>query len=283
MSVLLALLSALCYGTGDFIGGVMSSRIPAWTAAFCSQVGGAVATLALALVTAGEITASSLAWGTASGVCTGVGLVALYHGLAVGRMGVVAPLSGILGAVVPAMTGLVSGDDPSTLIWLGLLLALPAVALVASTPRAADAAEAGTGSARGSGAIFGIAAGAAFGVGFATIAQVPDSAGHWPVALSMAVGALLTAVIAAVLHEQWRPRRISDWTAGLGGILGASAVVLFLEAAQRGLLSVASVLSALYPAVTVLLAVLLLRERVHRLQAVGLVLTGVAVAMVAAG
>lgn len=280
MSVIFALLSALCYGTGDFVGGVMSTRIPAWTAAFCSQVGGAVATLILALITAGEITASSLAWGAASGVGTGVGLVALYHGLAVGRMGVVAPLSGIVGAIVPAVTGLLTGDDPSALIWVGLLLALPAVALVASTP---SAAEGGSEDGRGSGAIYGIIAGAAFGIGFATIAQVPESAGHWPVALSMAVGALVTALIATVLRESWRPTRLFDWTAALGGVLGASAVVFFLEAAQRGLLSVASVLSALYPAVTVVLAVLFLRERIHRTQAIGLVLTGVAVALVAAG
>jgi len=280
VSVIFALLSALCYGTGDFVGGVMSTRIPAWTAAFCSQVGGAVATLILALITAGEITASSLAWGAASGVGTGVGLVALYHGLAVGRMGVVAPLSGIVGAIVPAVTGLLTGDDPSALIWVGLLLALPAVALVASTP---SAAEGGSEDGRGSGAIYGIIAGAAFGIGFATIAQVPESAGHWPVALSMAVGALVTALIATVLRESWRPTRLFDWTAALGGVLGASAVVFFLEAAQRGLLSVASVLSALYPAVTVVLAVLFLRERIHRTQAIGLVLTGVAVALVAAG
>ena len=99
----------------------------------------------------------------------------------------------------------------------------------------------------------------------------------------MAVGAVATALIAGVLREQWKPTRFFDWTAGVGGVLGASAVVFFLEAAQRGLLSVASVLSALYPAVTVLLAVLFLRERIHRTQAVGLVLTGVAVALVAAG
>jgi drug/metabolite transporter (DMT)-like permease len=280
VSVIFALLSALCYGTGDFVGGVMSTRIPAWTAAFCSQVGGAVATLILAFITAGEITASSLAWGAASGVGTGVGLVALYHGLAVGRMGVVAPLSGIVGAIVPAVTGLLTGDDPSALIWVGLLLALPAVALVASTP---SATEGGNENRRGSGAIYGIIAGAAFGIGFATIAQVPESAGHWPVALSMAVGALVTTLIATVLRESWRPTRLFDWTAALGGVLGASAVVFFLEAAQRGLLSVASVLSALYPAVTVVLAVLFLRERIHRTQAIGLVLTGVAVALVAAG
>lgn len=278
MSVLFGLLSALCYGTADFVGGVVSARIPAWTAAFCSQVGGTVATVAVSVFTASQITGASLAWGTASGLCTGVGLVMLYHGLSVGRMGVVAPLAGVTGAAIPALTGILSGDRPSGLVWVGLVLALPAVALVATVPNDPTAKAPGT-----SGAIYGFGAGAVFGVGFATIAQVPSSGGHWPVALSMAVGALVTAAIATVMKRQWRPQKAFDWTAGAGGMLGGLAVVFFVAAANRGLLSVASVLSSLYPAITVLLAVIFLRERVGKIQSLGLGLTGAAIAMVALG
>lgn len=277
MTVLLALLSALCYGTSDFVGGVVAKRIPAWTSAFCSQVGGAVAMTILALLTSGHAAGASLGWGVASGLGTGVGVVALYRGLAVGRMGVVAPIAGITGAVLPAVVGVAGGDRPSTLAWSGLVLALPAVFLVARAPATVEEAS------HGAGAAFGLIAGLGFGVGFATIAQVPASAGHWPIALSMVVGALFTALAATLSREQWRPRQLTDWWAGAGGTLGAAALVLFLAATTHGLLSVAAVLSSLYPAATVGLAVLFLHEKVHRAQVLGLGLCGVAVALVAAG
>jgi uncharacterized membrane protein len=297
VSVLFALLSALCYGTSDFIGGVVSTKIPAWTSAFCSQLGGMAATIVISVATTSHLTGGSLAWGALSGVCTGLGMVALYHGLAIGRMGVVAPITGIVGAIVPALVGVIDGDRPGGIVWTGLVLALPAVFLVAAAPpspavaTSAAGAEDPAGPSSGSspvptsdsGALFGLLAGVGFGFGFATIAQVPESAGHWPVVLSMAVGALFTALIATFLGEAWRPTRRSDWWASAGGLLGGTAVIFFLAAANSGMLSVAAVLSSLYPAVTVLLAVAILREHVHKIQALGLGLTGVAVALVALG
>ncbi|MFT4262759.1 MAG: EamA family transporter, partial [Nocardioides sp.] len=201
MTVVLALLSALCYGTSDFVGGFMATRIPAWTSAFCAQVGGAVAMAVLTLVTGGHPDAAAMAWGAGSGVSTGVGLLALYRGLAVGRMGVVAPVSGIVGALVPALIGILSGERPSALACAGLLLALPAVFLVASAPPTDEE------STHGSGIVFGVVAGLGFGGGFAAIAQVPPEAGHSPVAVSMVVGALLTTLAAVLAGEEWRPRR----------------------------------------------------------------------------
>lgn len=280
MTVLLALLSALAYGTSDFVGGLMSTRIPAWTAAFCSQVGGAVAMTALALATGGSPTVPSLMWGALAGVATGVGVLALYRGLAVGRMGVVAPVSGVTGAVLPAVVGLAGGERPSPLMWAGLLLALPAVALVASSVGGgAEDPDQG----HGAGLLLGLGAGAGFGLGFTAIAQVPGSAGHWPLVVEMVAGGAFTALAATLAGARWRPTRPADWWAGAGGTLAAAALALFLAAVEHGMLSVAAVLSSLYPAATVAWAVLFLSERIHRAQAVGLGLCGVAVALVAVG
>ncbi|UDY22387.1 EamA family transporter [Nocardioides sp. Kera G14] len=277
MTVLFALLSALCYGTSDFVGGFMATRIPTWMSAFCAQVGGAVAMAVFALLTAGHPDAASLAWGAVSGVATGVGILALYRGLAVGRMGVVAPISGVTGAILPAAIGVAGGDRPSTIAWLGLALALPAVFLVARAP--ATESESG----HGSGAMFGLLAGLGFGGGFAAIAQIPASAGHWPITLEMVTGAAFTALVAMIAREPWLPRTLTPWWAGAGGTLGAAALALFLAANNHGMLTVAAVLSSLYPAATVAWAVVLLKERIHRGQAVGLAATALAVTLVAVG
>lgn len=277
MAVVLALLSALAYGTSDFVGGVVSSRIPPWTAAFCSQVSGATALVVLALLHGGSLSAAGAAWGAASGVGSGVGLSFLYRGLSSGRMGVVAPTSGVLAALVPAAVGVLTGDRPSVLAWLGIVLAVPATFLVAREP-----AE-GTHAGGRSGVADGLVAGCGFGVGFAAIAKAPRADGFWPVALSLAIGAAVVVAGAALARGDWVPR---DATAALStstGVLAAAALALFLESLKHGMLAVSAVIAALYPAATVLLAITVLREHVHRAQAVGLGLCALAVALVAAG
>jgi drug/metabolite transporter (DMT)-like permease len=276
MAVLLALLSAIAYGTSDFVGGVVSSRIPPWTAAFCSQVTGAAALAVLALVDGGALSAEGAAWGALSGVGSGVGLSFLYRGLAGGRMGVVAPTSGVLAALVPAAVGVLTGDRPSALAWVGILLAVPATFLVAREPS--------TGAAGGSsGVVDGLVAGTGFGVGFAAIAKAPPEDGFWPVALSLAVGAVVVIVGAGIARSDWVPRNATAVLSTSTGILAAAALALFLTSLEYGMLAVSAVIAALYPAATVLLAITVLREHVHRAQAVGLGLCAVAVAMVAVG
>lgn len=275
MAVLLALLSAIAYGTSDFVGGVLSTRIPPWTAAFCSQVTGAAALAVLALVDGGSLSGAGAAWGALSGVGSGVGLTFLYRGLAAGRMGVVAPTSGVLAALVPAAVGVATGDRPSLLVWIGILLAVPATFLVAREPS--------TGGRGGSGVALGLIAGCGFGVGFAAIAKAPGPDGFWPVALSLVVGAVVVVVSALVARADWVPRNGTAALSASTGVLAAAALALFLASLDHGMLAVSAVLSALYPAATVLLAITVLREHVHRAQAAGLGLCAVAVALVAAG
>lgn len=291
MAIVLALVSALGYGLSDFVGGLVSRRASAWSVALIGGISATLCTGMVALVFPGSPGGADLAWAVLAGVGSGVGTGFLYRGFASGRMGVVAPVSAVGAAVVPVLVGTVTGERPSLLVWVGIVVAMPGIWLVASEP--ADdlsrieledgPAETPARGGLAAGLVDGLVAGLAFGVLFAALGQVPDSAGMWPLALAQAVSVPVIVLLATVLGAPWLPRgRFVHW-AWLAGPLGTVAVVAFLLATQRGFLAIAGVLASLYPAVTVMLAALVLRERVHRAQGVGLGLCAVAVAMVAAG
>jgi drug/metabolite transporter (DMT)-like permease len=277
-AVLLALLGAASYGVSDFVGGIFGKRASAWAVAATGGLGGAAAALVLAVAHPGDPRAADLAWGAAAGVGNGIGTAFLYRGLASGRMGVVAPVSGVLAVVLPVVVGVVTGERPGALVWLGIIAAVPAIWLVAREPDTGPA----TGSA-GSGARDGVLAGLGFGVLFTCLGQIPDGAGFWPLVLNQLVGVVVIAIAATLLGVVWVPREAAAWGGALAGLLGGLATAAFLLATHHGLLSVSAVLTSLYPAFTVLLAALVLHERVHRLQAWGLGLCGVAVVLVAMG
>jgi drug/metabolite transporter (DMT)-like permease len=276
-AVLLALLGAAAYGVSDFIGGMFGKRASAWAVAATGGVGGASASTVFALVDPGHPTGSDLAWGAAAGVGMGVGTAFLYRGLAGGRMGVVAPISGVLAVALPVLVGVLTGERPGLLVWVGIVAAVPAIWLVARTPSTSAPGSSG------SGARDGVLAGVGFGGLFACLGQVPDSAGFWPLVLNQVVGVVVVAVAATALGATWLPRQRAAWGGTLAGLLGGVATWAFLLATHHGLLSVSAVLTSLYPAFTVLLAAVVLREHVHRLQAWGLALCGVAVVLVAMG
>lgn len=280
IAVLLALISALCYGTSDFIGGVLSTRIRPWTAAFTGQLSGGLVMTVIAGFSASTLAGSALGWGAVAGAGGGLGIVCLYRGLATGRMGVVAPLSGVIAALLPTVVGVAGGDRPSLISWLGILLALPATWLVAGGGTSRDAADLGH---RRAAVIDGVLAGLGFGVGFAAIAQAPAATGQWPVAVELLVGAVVTALAATVAREAWLPRTPAAVLATSTGLLAAAAMGSFLAATHHGMLAITGIIASLYPAATVVLAIGVLRERVHRGQAVGLALCAAAVVLVAGG
>ena len=221
---------------------------------------------------------ADLGWGLAAGVGNGFGTAFLYRGLASGRMGVVAPVSGVGAVLVPVAVGVATGERPAPLVWIGVVLAIPAIVLVSREPvRALDEP------APGSGLVDGILAGLGFGFLFAALGQIPESAGFLPLALNQLVAAVVIVLVALALRQDWVPR--DRWALGgiISGALGALATGLFQVATQQGYLSVAAVITSLYPAFTVLLAALVLREPVHRAQAVGLGLCAGAVVLVALG
>lgn len=289
-AVLLAVVSAVAYGLSDFVGGLVSRRTSAWPVAVLGQTSSAVCTLAYALTGAGDPTGADLGWAVLAGVGSGVGTGFLYRGLASGRMGVVSPISAVGAAVVPVLAGAVAGERPTLVVWLGVGFALPGIWLVSSTPQDdlanLDDRPGPPGAPRESfaaGVLDGVASGLGFGLLFAALGQVPDSAGLMPLALAQAVSVPAVVVLALALGAAWVPHGRPVRWALLAGPLGATATAAFLAATHHGYLTVAGVLASLYPATTVLLAALVLRERVHRAQGLGLGLCALAVALVAAG
>jgi drug/metabolite transporter (DMT)-like permease len=283
MAILLALFSAFAYGLSDFVGGLVSRRVSAWPVAVVGQLSSTACTAAVALIVQGSPTPADLAWALLAGIGTGVGTGFLYRGFAAGRMSVVAPVSAVGAAVVPVVVGAVGGERLSLVVWTGIVVALPGIWLVSSTT---DELPDGAAKPRGSlaeGVLDGVLAGLGFGVLFAALGQVPEEAGLWPLALAQAVSLPAVIVLAVSLGAAWVPRRRQAWWALLAGPLGASAAGAFLLATQSGYLTVAGILASLYPASTVLLAALVLHEKVHRAQGVGLGLCALAIALVAGG
>jgi len=276
MAILLSLLAALSYGLADFCGGLASKRGSAWGVALVASATGATLVLAMSLFLGGDPTTADLWWGAAAGIGNGFGTAFLYRGLAGGRMGVVAPVSGVGAAVIPVVAGVLLGERPAVLVWVGILLAVPAIWLVARDPAESGASSPG-------GAVDGALAGLGFGFLFVALAQVSEGSGLLPLAVNQVVAGAVIVLVAVVLRQPWRPHPSAAVGGTLAGVLGALATVCFLFATREGYLSIASVVTSLYPAFTVVLAASVLREHVHRAQAAGLLMCAVAVSLVAAG
>lgn len=281
LTVVLALGSALMYGLSDFLGGFLSRRTSVWSVAIVTQVAATIAVGAATVVVGGDPTTGDMSWGLFAGVGAAIGTAFLYRGLASGRMGVVAPLSAVGAALLPVTVGVITGERPALIVWAGIALAFPAIWLIArSTDHPEPALRAGG---LNAGVVDGLLAGFGFGLMFAALGQVPDDAGFAPLVAAEAVSIPIIIGLAMAMRQAWVPRELASLGGVMVGALAAAAAVLFLLATQAGLLTVASVLSSLYPAFTVLLAAVVLRERIHGTQGIGLMLAVAAVAMVAAG
>lgn len=277
MVVVLSLASAVLYGLSDFVGGLVSRRVSAWPAAVVGQMSSTACTAAAAVFVAGTPERADFAWGALAGLGAGVGTAFLYRGLSSGRMGVVAPVSAVGSAVVPVVVGALSGERPGTLMWLGIALAIPAIWLISVV---APDVEGEKRESFAAGLADGLLAGLGFGGLFAALGQVPDSAGLWPLTLTQGCSVLAVVGLAVALRQSWVPRGTGAGWAALTGPLGAGATLAFLLATHHGFLTLAGVLAAFYPAATVLLAVVVLGERIHRPQATGLALCALTVTLV---
>lgn len=274
MAVVLALIAALSWGISDFLGGTLSKRHGAWVTAIAVQVGAVVSTAAAAFALGGSPTASDWLWGSASGLGVGLGTAFLFRGLSTGRMGVVAPISAVGSALVPVAVGLATGDRPGLLAAVGIVAAIPGIWLIAAS------AEGPQTSAPSTGIMDGAIAGLGFGAGFACLDRVSPAAGLLPLVSEQVVSLVPVVLLAVLTRRAFWPRTRSAWTAAWLGPLGTVANACLLWAIQAGMLSVVSVLVSLYPAATVALAAIVLRERIHRAQWVGLALAGVAVGLI---
>ncbi|HEX5012633.1 MAG TPA: DMT family transporter [Candidatus Limnocylindrales bacterium] len=271
----LGLGSSVALGAGDFGGGWSSRRAPVLGVSLVVQIIGFIVTLAAAVLVREPFPeAGSVGLGIVAGMLGVAGIIALYHGLAVGRMGVVAPVTGVLAAIVPVVAGFVLQGLPALPVWAGIALAIVAVVLVS---RAAGV-EGGR-----SGIEFALAAGLGIGLYTVFLGLIPEGGVFWPLAVMKASALVVLAAIIGIGRGAWRvPRAVLpvSITVGVCDMLGNG---LFLLAAQIGGLAVAAVLTSLYPATTVILAAVLLHERITRSHVAGIVAAITAIVLIGVG
>lgn len=268
-------MAAVTWGSGDFAGGLLARRSPVLAVVMVSQVVGAVIALSLGLLRGETMPLpADVPWSVAGGVAGGLGIVALYRGLAVGRMGVVAPVTGVLAAVIPVGFGMLIEGLPTALVAVGIVLAIVAVVLVSLVD---------DGSGGPSGLRLALVAGVAIGSFGVVISQISEGHAFGPLTIIRASEALLIGGLIVIGRQAWRAdRRLLPAMAGVG-VLDMAGNAAFILAVQAGSLAVAAVLSSLYPVTTVILASVVLGERVTRTHAAGIALAMGAIACIAAG
>jgi drug/metabolite transporter (DMT)-like permease len=278
--VALALLSGLSYGVSDFIGGIASRRVAALRVVLVSYPVAMVILAAVAAVVGGHISAGAIVWGALCGVAQAFGVWWFYAALAAGPISVVSPLTAVLVAAIPVVAGVALGERPGLAAVVGVLVALVAVVLVSR-----DATDEDVSPHRFTHKVawLTVGSGIAFGLNFVVIRQAPADAALWPLVFArMSATVLVIAVAAASGNLRVPPGRPLQLGVA-AGLLDTFANVCMILALRASLLSLAGVLISLYPAATVVLAMVLLGERVTRTQRVGMVLAGASVAMIAAG
>jgi drug/metabolite transporter (DMT)-like permease len=271
----LALGASLAWGTGDFLGGRAARVIHVLTVVAVSQLVGLVAVLCWALISSDAFPpAADVAPAAAAGVGGAIGLAALYRGMAIGAMGVVAPISA-LAPLLPLVVGLAAGERPSAVQLLGTGVALAGVAVLSSEPGEQRRRAAGTGLA--------LVAAAGFGSYFVFLDAAADTSVPWAVTIARATAATLAVAGALRVSASVRPPLPVLPALVAVGLADVGANVLFGLASTRGLLAVVSVLASLYPVVTVVLARVVLGERLAISQRLGGAGAIAGAALVAAG
>jgi drug/metabolite transporter (DMT)-like permease len=278
VAILLAGLSALLYGAADFSGGLASRRSPVYSVLVISQACGlALAVAASAMLGVPLPAWQDLAWGAIAGLCGAVGIAILYIALATTVVAVASPVAAVVGAAIPMLLGVATGERPGVLAWVGIALAIPAIALLSAGPVAAD----GKGKLRRA-LWMGVAAGVSFGLFFATISRSSSGSGLWPLVSARTATVVVVLLYALVTR---RPLRMSAARAPLvvlAGLLDMGANIAFLLASRTGLLTIVAVISSLYPGPTVVLAWLVLREKMSWPRVAGLALALGGVALISA-
>jgi drug/metabolite transporter (DMT)-like permease len=274
MTQFLAFSAAALYGVADFAGGLATRSISAWRVTVWSQVFG-LPLLAVAILIVGfsDVTTTDLLLGAIAGAFGLVGLVLLYSALAAGSMSVVAPIVGVLAATIPVAWDVADGGEISAIQWMGICVAIGAVLLLAS-------GRADT-SITGRVLIQAVGAALAFSVFVIAMSQTSEASGLWPLVpartVSVVVGFLVLATTSTVALPDGRLLRL----VGFIGITEVAAGIAIVLAVQRGPLGINAVISSLYPAFTVLAALIVLKERPGHAQVAGIVLAILAVLLLA--
>ncbi|MFD8597265.1 EamA family transporter [Kitasatospora sp. NPDC059646] len=275
IALLLALGSSLAYGCADFFGGLGARRAHVLRTVLIAAPASLAVELVMWPLLGAEFSAGAIGWGAASGAASAGAFALLYRTLAIGPMNVLSPVTALVSAALPVAVGLLQGEQLGAAGLVGLPLALLAVVLVSA------------GTANGQvrvtrrALLLAFGAGTAIAVQLVCLHQAPSGSGIAPLIVGRAVTSALALTAAALLHRRLGPERPAYRLAAAAGVLDSTASVLFLLAARSGDLTVVAVITALYPAGTVLLARAVLAERIHRGQLAGLGAAAVAVGLLA--
>jgi len=273
-SVVFGLVSAAVWGVGDFSGGMATRRAPVLTVLLVSQTVGVLWMIGLGIARQEAMPAlSDVLWGAAAGLMGMIGLAGFYSAMAIGQVGIAAPVTGLISAIIPVIVGAILDGLPPAHKLFGFALALAGVWLISRPEKAENSRPAGLGLA--------LIGGIGFGLFFVFIARTHANTLFWPLVAARA--ASITAMVMIVFtRRDFRPptQKLLPLIL-LSGTMDVGGNVFFVLAKQAGRLDVASVLSSLYPATTVLLALVILRERLARWQAIGVLLALVAVPLIA--
>ena len=274
MGVLLGGLTSLVYGVADFIGGEGARRAPAAAIVLWGGLVSFPLVFVAALAVGGEPTGTDLWVGAGAGALGALGLVSLFAGLGRGRAAAVAPVSAALAAIVPVVAAVLIGESPAAPTWFGVGLAVIAIVLSSWVAEPGDVPFGGAG--------FGLAAGVGFGGYTVMMSQTTEASALFPVVTARGTTMLVVLILALV--GVWRVVNLAGVPKGLtvaNGLLDASGNVVLLLALRAGTLASVGVAASLYPAVTVALARTVNNEHLHVRQVAGLVLTLVALVVIA--
>jgi drug/metabolite transporter (DMT)-like permease len=279
VGALLGLLSAGFFGSGDFLGGRASRDGSTPAVLLVVQISAAVAAVLLALVFSGSPIGEDLALGAAAGAVNALGLGFLYHGLAAGRMGIVAPVAAVVAAVLPVTWGLLTGERPGGVVIAGVVVAVVAVGLIArEREERTDAAPTRS-------IVIATIAGVGLGASLIFYAQTGSDSGFWPVLAGRVVAAVVAGVAVAAVSRSERvhlgpgPLRIAT----VAGLFDVTATALLVVGVRNELAVVVAPLAALAPGFTVVLAWLVLDEPISAAQVAGLALALLGLVLIAAG
>jgi drug/metabolite transporter (DMT)-like permease len=274
-AIVLALSASLCWGAGDFLGGLAARRMSTLTVLAGSSLAGLIAVIVFVAVRGdAPPPAEAIALAAAAGLAGALGLGALYRGMAVGAMSVVAPISSAA-AVVPVVVGLVVGESPGPLQLVGMAIVLTGVALASREPAVGERRLA-------AGVPLALLAACGFGLYFVLIDPASDDGAAWAVLVARSASTLAAGAVAVVRRVGLPGARDLPLIA-IVGLFDVSANVMLTIALTKGFVGLVAVLSSLYPVVTVLLARAILGERIARAQRVGVAVALGGVAAIAAG
>ena len=283
MTALLALASAVLIGGADFLGGLTSRRANGIRVAALVQVAGLIFAVPISIAYGADaVSSSDVAWSLMSGITVGAGLGCFYLAMGRGLISVVAPVAAVTGAVIPVAYALVRGERPGTTAVVGLAIALVAVAVVSMAP--ADQHPESAGALDRTVIALSVASGVLFGTFYIMFSLISDDAGLLPVTLERIGSSIILVALAFALTRGLfsDARRLLPAVLAIAALEVAASVPLLI-ALQRGPVAIASVLASLYPVTTVILAGVILRERLSRLQYAGVACALVAVVLISSG